>query len=96
MTYSIKFYKEYLTGTGMIPSDFDFSLPKFVDWYEDMIKDVDKMFMDYGKAMEDHVINDEERNHLITHIEDIIYNVLMIIKALLLRTGKFGEKTKPE
>ncbi len=95
-TYKIAFYRDYWKGSGKIPADFDFTLEKFVDWYEDMIKNVAEMFLEYGKAMEDNVLTDDERNATIMRIEDIIYNVLLIIKALLLRRGDFGQNVKPK
>ncbi len=95
-TYKITFYKDHWKGTGTVPADFDFTLEKFVDWYEDMIKSVAEMFLEYGKAMEDNIFTDEERNDTIIRIEDSIYNVLLIVKALLLRRGDFGQNVKPE
>jgi len=70
-------------GKGKMSSNYAFDNYSFADWYNIMIKKIQKVFRDYSKAMEDGILTANEANTLNHFIESIIYEILVIEKVLI-------------
>ena len=80
--YNIKIFPKYWKGEGSVRADFEFDPLKFVDWYQDLIKEILSMLEAYKNAMGDNVLTDEERNILIPRIEKIFHGVLVVMNSI--------------
>jgi len=80
--YQIKIFPKYWRGEGSVEHDFEFSLLNFTDWYHAFIKDILSMLEAYRKAMQDGLLTDDERHQMVSRIEKIFYDVLVVMHAI--------------
>jgi hypothetical protein len=78
-TDSINWY-----GKGWFGSKYTHKLTDFRTWYNDVIlKKIREALQRYALSMGDSVFTDEERDNLVRFVETIMFDVLVIIKALI-------------
>jgi hypothetical protein len=85
-TFFLKIILPNWNGEGKLPYQKDYDISSFAEWHNDiLLNNVKTMFTKYTQAMSDGILDEKERNDLITFIENFLCNLLQAEREIVTR-----------